>query len=514
MRTFLCIAGLLFASLAARADVRCAAILGDHMVLQRDRAVPVWGDAAPGESVTVEFAGQRVATTASADGHWRVMLAAMPANAESRALTVSGTNTVTFSDVLVGEVWLCSGQSNMEKQLGPRKGQKPTDNYEEEIRQANHPLLRLYQMPQHGRPQKNVLGLTWVVCSPESVQRTEFSAAGYYFGRELCQQLGVPVGVINASFGGTLIEAWIPEDEFASRAAIRELRQVKYQAWVKGVQPTELYQSMIMPLQPYALRGFLWYQGESNCMQSEDGIYTEKMRALINGWRRAWGDPVAPWYYVLLAPFDYSKWTTFPKLQTPEALPVLWEAQAKALDIPHTGLVVTTDLVKNTHDIHPTNKRDVGLRLARLALADTYGRSELQARSPSYVAMHQLSSGQIELTFKDVGTGLITRDGQASTDFLIAGEDRQFVPAEVKLKGDRVIVSSVKVKQPVAVRFAWRETATPNLVNSAGLPAVPFRTDDWPIVRELPKPLKTEPAGTKATEKVGISAPAKEETTR
>lgn len=484
------LASFFLAAAALRADVRCAAIFSDHMVLQRDQPVAIWGDAAPGEKITVEFAGHTAATAADGEGHWRAELPAMPASAESRTLTVRGHNAVSFADVLVGEVWLCSGQSNMEKPLGPRKGQKPTDNYQDEIRRADHPLLRLYKMPWFGKPKKNVLGMTWVRCTPDTIQHTEFSAAGYYFGRKLQETLGVPVGLIDSSFGGTQIEAWLPESAFASTPAIRDLRDVKYFAWVKHVQATDLYQSMIAPLAPYTLRGFLWYQGENNVMEADGAIYTAKLRALIDSWRAAWEQPQAPWYFVQLAPFDYSKWTIFPQQLTPEELPVFWEAQARALTLPHTGMVVITDLVRNLHDIHPTNKRDVGLRLANLALEDTYGHADLLAHSPSFAAMTALPDGRIAVRFNDAGTGLKTRDGKPATDFTLAGPDCRFVPAQAEIEGDRVIVSSPDVNTPVAVRFGWHETATPNLVNSAGLPAVPFRTDDWPVVRDIPRPPK------------------------
>lgn len=486
-RLALLLPAFVLAALPLRADVRCAPVFGDHMVLQRDRPVAVWGHAAAGESVAVDFAGQHVTTTAAPNGAWRVELAAMPASAEPRTLTVHGQDTVTFRDVLVGDVWLCSGQSNMEKPLGPVHGQKPTDNYQDEIRRANHPLLRLYQVPWWGKPKKKQLDLQWVACTPESIQATDFSAAAYFFGRKLQAELGVPIGLIHSSFGGTQIEAWIPESGFAGDPVLRPQVHQKYFAWVKGVQATQLYHSMIAPLAPYTVRGFLWYQGESNVMQAEGSVYTNQMRALIDSWRAAWGEPDAPWYYVLIAPFDYSKWNSFPKLETPEALPAFWEAQARALSIPHTGLVVTTDLVRNVRDIHPTDKRDVGLRLARLALEETYGR-KLLARSPSYAGMRP-DHGRLVLTFKDAGTGLKTRDGKAPDWFTIAGVDCHFVPATAEIKGDTVAVWSPEVRNPVAVRFGWNELAEPNLVNSAGLPAIPFRTDNWPVVRERPKPV-------------------------
>ncbi|HVU33992.1 MAG TPA: sialate O-acetylesterase [Opitutaceae bacterium] len=479
---------ILLLAAQARADVHCPTVFGDHMVLQRERPIAVWGDADPGEKVAVAFSGEQEFTTADASGHWSVRLGALPANEDPQTLTIRGRNTLEFSDVLVGEVWLCSGQSNMEKPLGPRRGQKPTDNYEQAIAEARYPEIRLYQVPWWGKPSKKQLGLTWVACTPDSIKATDFSAAAYYFGRELYRQLHVPIGIIHSSFGGTQIEAWIPASGYADHPAIRGIENVRYAAWVKGVQATELYQSMIAPLVPFTVRGFLWYQGESNVMQADGAIYADKMRALIDSWRRAWDEPDAPWYYVLIAPFDYSKWNSFPKLVTPEELPVFWEAQARALSIPHTGMVVTTDLVKDLHDIHPTDKLDVGLRLARLALADTYRRHDLLAYSPSFATMRHHGGGKVELRFNDAGAGLKTRDGQAPDDFTIAGRDRRFVPAQAMIRGDRVVVSSPEVADPVAVRFGWNETDTPNLVNSAGLPAIPFRTDDWPVVTERPRP--------------------------
>jgi len=488
---------LLLLAAVLRADVRCALVFGDHMVLQRDRPVRIWGEAAPGEAVTVEFAGQRKSAGTTSSGQWQVQLDPLPASTEARVLTVRGRNAVAFSDVLVGEVWLCAGQSNMEKPLGPRPGQKPTDNYEAEVRRANEPRLRLFAVPWHGKPKAGVTGLCWVPCSPETVVSTEFSAAAYYFGRELVRELGVPVGLIHSSFGGTQIEAWMPGAAFAADPELRDLVHVRYFAWTEGVQPTELYESMIAPLAPYTLRGFLWYQGESNLMNADGAIYTAKMRALVASWRAAWHDPDAPFYYVQIAPFDYSRWDKFPKLLTPEALPRFWEAQTAALAIPHTDMVVTTDLVADTHDIHPTDKRDVGLRLAHLALAKTYGRRDLLADSPRFVSMLPQRDGKLELRFDHTGAGLASRDGRPLNDFSVAGEDRRFVPAEAVLQGDRVIVSSPRIAKPVAVRFAWDELANPNLVNSAGLPAVSFRTDSWPVIVERPRLVATAPAQTR-----------------
>ncbi len=482
---------LLLVSLA-RADVSCPPIFGDHMVLQRDRAVPVWGKAAAGEAVTVEFAGQTKAAVASAEGVWRISLDPLPASAEPRTLTVRGANTLAFTDVLVGEVWFCSGQSNMEKPLGPRSGQKPTDGYEEELTRADCPTLRLFQVPQHGQAKANDGSLAWVTSSGEALTKTKFSAAAYYFGRELQRELGVPVGLIHSSFGGTRIEAWMPPAAFAADPALRDLPAQKYQAWVKGVQATELYQSMVTPFVPFALRGFLWYQGEANVMNAEGGIYATKLHALISSWRTAWEDQRAPFYVAQLAPFFYSGQKNWEKQLTPVALPAIWEAQQRACtDLPFTGIIPTSDLAGNGRDIHPTNKRDVGLRYARLALGETYGLAGYAQQAPQSRRIDFTKPSAVEITFLRDGPGLHTADNLPPTHFEVAGEARVFHPASARLEGEKVIVSSPTVSRPVALRFAWNELAMPNLVNAAGLPALPFRTDDWPLVRETPKEKST-----------------------
>lgn len=474
--------GAIFAS----GEVTCPAIFGSGMVLQRDLPVPVWGMAAPGEAVTVEFAGQTKSTAANADGKWRVELDKLSASAEARTFVVRGTNALTFTDVLVGEVWFCSGQSNMEKPLGPRSGQKPTDDYEAELTRADCPTLRLFQVPQHNRPKANDGSLAWTACSGDALMKTKFSAAAYYFGRELQRELGVPIGLIHSSFGGTRIEAWMPPEAFAGDPALRDLPGQTYQAWVKGVQATELHESMVTPFVPFALRGFLWYQGEANCMNAEGNIYAHKMRALIAAWRMAWELPKAPFYFAQLAPFAYSKQKNWEKQLTPLALPALWEAQIAALEVPHTGIVPTSDLAGAGKDIHPTNKRDVGLRFARLALADVYRRKDTIAQAPRLRSAKWIGQSTLLVEF-DEANGLRTTDGNEPPGFSLAGEDRVFRPARAIIHHDRVEVSNHEIAHPVAVRFAWDELAMPNLVNAAGLPALPFRTDNWPMVLEVPK---------------------------
>jgi sialate O-acetylesterase len=484
--------GLLLAA-TLHAGVACPAIFGDHMVLQRDQPVAVWGTAGPGDQITVTFAGQNVTTTADATGLWRVTLEKLKASTQPNTLTVTAINresqieNLEFQDVLVGEVWFCSGQSNMEKQLGPRKGQKPTDDYEAELTRADCPPLRLFQGLHTLKPKPGDVTLEWHPCSAEALTAMEFSAAAYYFGRELVRELGVPVGLIHSSFGGTRIEGWIPSETFAVTPELRGLDKIPYESWVSGVQATELYQSRVAPYVPFTLRGFLWYQGEANVMNAEHLAYATKLRALIGAWRAAWGAPEAPFYFAQLAPFNYSHIKVWSKQLTPLALPAIWEAQLAALDVPHTGLIPTSDLAGTGGDIHPTNKRDVGLRFARLALAETYGRKDVAAQAPRLKSARLVGVATYEIALEHAD-GLHTEGNVAATGFQLAGEDRVFHPADATYHVEgRILVTSQAVIRPVALRFAWDELAMPNLVNAAGLPALPFRTDDWPLVLEVPK---------------------------
>jgi sialate O-acetylesterase len=469
---------LLLAALAtfAHAEVALPKIFSDHMVLQRDQPVAVWGTAAPGESVTVRFASDTQSAVADASGAWSVRLSPLTASAEGRDLVVSASNTLTLSDVLVGEVWIGSGQSNMEKQIGHRSGQRPCDNFEAEIASADHPLLRLYQFPRNGKPAEGDATLRWLPCSPDTVARTNFSAAAYYFGRELQRELKVPVGLIHASVGGTRIEAWTPPEAYA---AVPTLADVASHAGNAKTRIGSLYASMIRPLVPFTVRGWLWYQGESNLMTRDFESYTEKMQALVGAWRGAWAQPDAPFYFVQLAPYAYSV-RRQPEPLSAEALPLFWEAQrAAAARIQNSGSVVITDTSANVGDIHPTNKRDVGERLARLALSRTYGLSQIVTSGP-VLRSATPRGGELVLSF-DHATGLASRDGKPLNSFTVAGEDRVFVPATARIEGEQVIVSAPTVPAPVAARIAFHERANANLVNAAGLPANPARSDTWPV---------------------------------
>lgn len=472
MKTLACerAAGLMaFALLAlpAAAEVRLPAILSDHMVLQRADRVPVWGWAAPNERVSVRFGQQARSVQAGPDGRWRVELDLATAPPGPGVLRVRGdTNEIVVNDVLVGEVWLASGQSNMEKPLGEKRGQRPTFGAEEAIAGADHPDIRLFKVAKSKaeRPADDVKG-AWVRSTPASIVATEFSAAAYHFGRRLKQELGTPVGLIDATWGGTRIESWTPPDLVPAQTLPPEVKD----------RPATLYHGMIAGLAPFALKGALWYQGESNILRTDDGpAYAPKMEALIAGWRRAF-EAELPFYYVQLAPHLYSSVRADQVLHGAESLPRLREAQADALRIPNTAMIVTTDLADDLRDIHPRDKQSVGLRLARLALARTYGRPGIEPFGPTYRAV-RFKDGQAILRF-DHAEGLGARDGKPLDWFEIAGSDGRFYPASAAIQGGEIVVSSPAVAAPASVRFGWHEAATPNLVNRAGLPAVPFRSE-------------------------------------
>jgi sialate O-acetylesterase len=461
------------------ADVRLPRIFGNQMVLQRDLPVRVWGTADSGEKVTVTIGKSQSSATADEHGKWKVELPPLAAG-HPIEVKVSGKNTLTLRDVLVGEVWVCSGQSNMQMAVSQAADGK------KEIAAATHPQIRLFTVPMlpSSEPLADV-DAYWKECTPESIP--SFSAVAYYFGRSLQEQLGVPIGLIDTSWGGTLIEPWTPPAGFRSVPAVASIltnleRRPPIQAPVKSKKgkkgkkgggaalqqvPTYLYNGMIHPLVPFAMRGAIWYQGESNL---HDGmLYFEKMKALVQGWRTVWNEGDFPFYYVQLAPFTYGN-------NDPTALPRLWQAQTEALTIPNTGMAVTID-IGNAKDIHPKDKQDVGKRLALWALAKNYGK-QIVYSGPLYKSMN-VDGSKIRLKFDHIGGGLAARDGKPLTWFTVAGEDQMFVDAQAKVDGDAIVVSAPTVEKPVAVRFAWNQVADPNLVNIEGLPASAFRTDRW-----------------------------------
>ncbi|GAA4496709.1 sialate O-acetylesterase [Hymenobacter ginsengisoli] len=470
---------LLLAAFQAQARVVLPRVLGHNMVLQRDKPVAIWGTAAAGEAITVQFAGQSPRTVADAAGHWQVVLQPLAANATPAELVISGTNTIRLHNILVGEVWLCSGQSNMEYTM--RKSSKVTlppgadTTALSELKRAHDPNIRIFLVNRKELVHPDSLHRGWSVAQDSALRM--FSAAAYFFAKELRQKLGVPVGMVASSVPGSRIEPWIAADAFGQDRA--------FAGQAVSGEPGKFYEPMIRPLVPLTLRGFLWYQGESNCFLAESTAYTQKMRLLITSWRTAWHDADLPFYYVELAPFKYSESKANAAL-TKETLPRFREAQEAVLALPHTGAIVTTDLVTKLDDIHPPYKWEIGRRLALLALAGTYHQAGV-ATAPTY---HRLTiKGPVATVLFAPGTQLRSHNGQPLTDFAIAGANRVFVPAQARVQGNKVLVSAAGVAYPVAVRFGWDEAAQPNLFSADGLPARPFRTDSWPETEKpAPKP--------------------------
>jgi sialate O-acetylesterase len=457
------------------------AVFGDNMVLQQKQRVPVWGWSQPGTEVTVKFAGQVKHARAGADGRWEASLKPLTASSRPADLVIEAGETRTFTNILVGEVWLCSGQSNMEKPLGKQSGQKPVFNADQELAAGDFPEIRLFKVEKFiaADPQKDFKAVTgWRRCNSNSLETIKFSAAGYFFGREIHSRLKVPVGLVESSWGGTRIEPWTPPAGFAMVRSLKDLAApLSRTNKLSSTTRTAIYNAMIAPLARFAIRGALWYQGESNCMGKEpDGaIYTDKMEALVGGWRKVWGEGAFPFYYVQIAPFKYYSGNT-KRVPSPDTLPEFREAQTRAQRIKNTGMIVTTDLVDDLKDIHPRNKQDVGKRLALLALNRTYGQKDVVCTGPTFKKM-KVKGTRVILTFDDAAGGLVSKDNQRLTWFTIAGADGKFVAADALITNNTVAVSSPDVAQPVAVRFAWSEIAQPNLFNGASLPAVPFRTD-------------------------------------
>ncbi len=492
------------------ADVRLPAVLSDHMVLQQNSSAPIWGWADPGETIRIETTWQAdpVSTAANANGRWSLRIDTPSAGGPFR-ITVSGSNTVVLTDVLIGEVWYASGQSNMGMPVGRRPTWKHGIlNWEEEVAAANHPDIRLFFVKKEAAasPKTDIAG-SWSPCTSESVY--EFSAAAYFFARKLHNELNVPIGIFDASSGGSRAAAWMTSKWLESDAnfvpileryneaaaiypqALAEYNKARVQ-WQREVaaaeqsgatparpprkplgpghphSPSALFNGMVAPILPYRIRGVIWYQGESN---RERGYqYRKLFPALIHNWREVWGQGALPFYYVQIGPFPYR--------QEPLAAVELREAQRLTLAVPNTGMVVTTDIASPA-DLHPQNKQDVGKRLAFWALAKTYGRSDIVYSGPLYRRM-QIENDRIRLHFDHVAGGLIAKNGARLTHFTIAGADRKFQDADAVIDGDTIVVRSPQVDSPVAVRFGWANDAVPNLFNATGLPASPFATDNWP----------------------------------
>ena len=499
--------GLLLAvSSAALAEVKLPAVIGSNMVLQREAKVPIWGTADPAEQVTVTLGDQHARATADDQGQWRVVLSPLKAGGPLEMI-VAGKNTIKLTNLLVGEVWVCSGQSNMGVPL------RGAANAEEEIAAAEYPRIRLFTLNK-GVTQKPRLDAhgEWVACSPKTAAR--FSAVGYFFGREIHKVLDVPIGLIDNSWGGTPAEAWTSRATLESRAelkpiierydqamavypeALKQYEQAKVKWREASAQakaeskpappgppaapfgpdhhqsPAGLYNGMVMPVVPYAIRGVIWYQGEGNAGRAYQ--YRTLFPAMIEDWRRAWGQGDFPFLFVQLANFQK-------RLAEPadSAWAELREAQLMSLKVPNTAMAVIID-TGEADNIHPKNKQDVGRRLALAAQATVYHQNVAYS-GPVYDSM-AVEDNKIRLRFQHVDGGLVAKGGDQLVGFAIAGEDRKFVWARASIEGDTIVVSSDQVAKPVAVRYAWADNPACNLFNQADLPASPFRTDQWPGV--------------------------------
>ena len=498
---------------AARADVALNPLFTDHAVLQRDKPIPVWGTADPGETVRVSMSNETnsaASATANADGRWLAQLPPLPAGGPY-TVTIQGKNRVQLKDVLIGEVWVCSGQSNMEMEL------RRTFEADKSIAAAANPKIRLFTVAKATAlaPLDKVRG-KWNECTPESVPG--FSAVAYYFGRDLQKALDVPVGLIHTSWGGTPAQAWTSKEALEAVPALRHYNaeladklakydpakaKTDYQAALEkyteaaakakaegkpaprrpqAPQPPEkspnnaavLYNAMIGPLIPYGIRGAIWYQGESNAGRAYE--YQTLFPAMIQDWRTRWKQGDFPFLAVQLAP--YRKIETKP---TDSDWAELRDAQLLAIKkLPHVGMAVITD-VGEENDIHPKKKEPVGDRLALLARKLAYGQ-DIVAMGPVYKKM-RTEGNRIVLSFDNVGAGLECR-GPKLNGFTIAGSDHVFHNADAEIRGDTVVVSSPSVDRPAAVRFGWANYPVVNLWNKDGLPATPFRTDNWPGVTQ------------------------------
>ncbi len=462
VRFSLCILLAVCCTSVALSAVKLPAVIGDNMVLQRDIPVPIWGSADKGEDVTVTLAGQTLTAKAGDDGRWKVVLAKLSVG-QPLEMTVKGSsgNTITLKNILVGDVWVCSGQSNMHWTFNAGQG---VMNNDAEVAAAKYPDIRILTVGKVGSPQpaSDISG-AWLPITPENLRIGEgngASALAYFFGRDLHKALHVPIGLINTSVGGTAAELWTRREALEADPMLKPLAG-------QGASST-LYNAMIAPLIPYAIRGAIWYQGESNLSRAYQ--YRTLLPAMIANWRTDWGQGDFPFGIVQLAPFRYGG-------QNPANWAELCEAQRMTLDrSPNTGMAVTVD-IGDVKDIHPKNKQDVGRRLALWALAKSYGQN-LVYSGPIYKSM-TVEGNKIRLQFDHVGSGLIASDGKPLTYFTIAGADQKFVPATAVIDGNSVVVSSDQVAQPAAVRFAWVDDTSPNFANKEGLPASPFRTDAW-----------------------------------
>jgi len=451
---------LIALNLQGFAEVRLPAILGSHMVLQQKSDVNLWGWCGPAENVSVKASWDttRYETKGTSGAKWKMQIKT-PAAGGPYTITIN--DKIILEDVMIGEVWVCSGQSNMEWS-GDQKLQQSLD----EAPNATNRKIRFFYVPKSTAdyPQEDIKA-SWKVCTPEEM--IHFSAIGYFFGKKLQNELNVPVGLINSNWGGTPAEAWTPKELIEQDPILKDasLKLNPSDWW--PITPGAIYPAMIAPLTKFRIAGAIWYQGESNTQNYR--TYALLMAKMIGAWRAAWGNTF-PFYYVQIAPFAYGNYNVGVLIR---------EQQTACMSIPRTGMVVAHDLVGDVNNIHPVKKIEVANRLANMALADNYGMKGIEYKYPMYKGMI-IEKNRIRVLFNNVENGLMATSKDLN-EFYIAGSDQKFLFASAKIEGNTVVVWNKAIKEPVAVRFGFSNTAIPNLFNKEGMPVNFFRSDDWEV---------------------------------
>ena len=485
MKNIILLFALIFSWIFSIANITLPRIFGSNMVLQRNKPIPVWGWADPGEKITIQFNKQVKKTKAAKDGSWKIELAHEAAGGPYQ-LIAKGKNSVILENVLVGEVWVCSGQSNMEWSV------KNSDSAAREIRESSYPMIRHIKVPRTiaDTPAKNISAGEWLEASPSTTG--DFTAVGYFFARKLFNELKIPIGLVNTSWGGTMVEAWTSKEAFEKTEDFKNLfgnvtyKEIKDAADKTGKPvspnsyPTLLFNGMINPLIPFAIKGVIWYQGETNAGRAYE--YRKAFPLMIEDWRNRFGQGNFPFYFVQLASFNASNGNSAKGSGWAE----LREAQTSTLSLPNTGMVVTMD-IGESKDIHPRNKQDVGARLAAIALNNEYG-IKMEYSGPAYESF-KVDGNKVVLSFKHAGNGLIAKDKYGYLKgFEVAGSDQKFYYAKADIRNNEVVVYSDSVASPVAVRYGWADDMPEvNLYNKDGFPASPFRTDSWKGITEAVK---------------------------
>ncbi len=458
-KILLCLLSLYFS--VSYANVRLPAVIADNMVLQQHSSARIWGWSEPEEKIyiTTSWNNHMDSAKGSLDGKWQLAVAT-PAAGGPYTIRIKGQNTIELKGVLIGEVWVCSGQSNMEM-----SGSWGLPDVASELASCANDNIRFFHIPKTTAvyPQDDCKA-EWAVCDSNELKR--FSAAAYFFGKKLNQQLHVPIGLIEAAWGGTAAEVWTPAELVERDTALRAAAALIQPSFSWPHVPGYCYNGMIAPVTNFTIAGLLWYQGESNVGTA--ATYGQLLELMIASWRKAWSAAL-PFYYVQIAPFAYS--------EKKEDAALLREQQASVQRVENTGMVVISDITGDTNDIHPKNKHDVGYRLANWALGETYHQKGLVYRSPAYSGM-EVKGERVAVSFNDAATGLHV-EGPAARALYIAGEDRVFYPGLAKIEGNRLIVSSAMVKKPVAVRYQYSNAGVGNIFSKDGLPLAPFRTDRW-----------------------------------